>query len=162
MPHSHFKLKRQNPNLAVISIVGLIVNSGGLAISNAQATSNEGNNALSEEDKNIQTSDDNNKEQASDNGDNSQSASNDGDDVLSFNQELLPGLSSSGQKIEKYEETPLMANQSGNLQNPSIQTGLNQSIPYSQKDVKLEQFEKSQYCTLIREGGIRLSKLRSL
>ena len=84
-------------------------------------------------DNNAQTSDDGNSAQTSD----------DGNNVLSFNQELLPDLSPSNQKIIGLDKTPSgTLNQSGNLQNPSIQTELNQSLPYSQKDVQLQQSKK--------------------
>ena len=63
--------------------------------------------------------------------------------LLSFNQESLPDLSPSNQKIIGLDKTPSgTLNQSGNLQNPSIQTELNQSLPYSQKDVQLQQSKK--------------------
>ena len=64
--------------IIVVTIVGIIVNSAGLAIPNAQSTSDEDNNA--------QTSDD-------------------GNNVLSFNQELLPDLSPSNQKIIGLDKT---------------------------------------------------------
>ena len=123
--------------IAIISIISIIVNSSGLSTSNAQSTSAEDNNAQTSE------------------GNNAQSTSDDGDDVLSFDQELLPGISSSDQKIERHEETPLMANQSGNLQNPSIQTELNKSLPFSQKDVQLQQSKKTpsvEDCVLDKSG----------
>ena len=63
----------------VISIVGIIVNSPGLAIPNAQSTSDEGSN-------NTQSFDDDNKAQTSDD-----------DNILTFNQELLLDLSPSNQ-----------------------------------------------------------------
>jgi hypothetical protein len=124
--------------IAIISIISIIVNSPGLSTSSARAASDENNNA-----------------QTSDEGNNAKSTSDDGDNVLSFNQELLPGLSSSDQKIERHEETPPMANQSGNLQNPSIQTELNKSLPFSQKDVQLQQSKKppgAEDCVLDKSG----------
>jgi len=124
--------------IAIISIISIIVNSSGLSTSNAQSTSDEDNNA-----------------QTSDEGSNAQSTSDDGDNVLSFNQELLPGISSSDQKIERHEETAPVANQSGNLQNPSIQTELNKSLPFSQKDVQLQQSKKppsAEDCVLDKSG----------
>ena len=52
----------------VISIVGIIVNFPGLAIPNAQSTSDESNNnaQISDDDNKAQTSDDDNKAQTSD------------------------------------------------------------------------------------------------
>jgi hypothetical protein len=118
--------------LIIISIVGIIFTSSGLAIPNAQSASDEGNNAQS-------TSDDDNKAQTSD--DDNKAQTSDDDNILTFNQDLLPDLSPSNQKI--IEKTPSgTLNQSGNLQNPSIQTELNQSLPYCQKDVQLQQSKK--------------------
>ena len=48
-----------------------------------------------------------------------------------------------------------VANQSGNLQNPSIQTELNKSLPFSQKDVQLQQSKKppsAEDCVLDKSG----------
>ena len=125
----------------VISIVGIIVNSVGLAIPNAQSTSDEGNNNTQsfDDDNKAQTSDDDNKAQTSD--DDNKAQTSDDDNILTFNQDLLPDLSPSNQKI--IEKTPSgTLNQSGNLQNPSIQTELNKSLPYSQKDVQLQKSKK--------------------
>ena len=136
----------------VISIVGIIVNSVGLAIPNAQSTSDEGDNntqsfddgnnaQTSDDSSNARKSDDSSNAQKSGNGNDAKSTSDDGDNVLSFNQDLLPDLSPSNQKI--IDKTPSgTLNQSGNLQNPSIQTELNQSLPYSHKDVQLQQSKK--------------------
>ena len=54
--------------LIIISIVGIIFTSSGLAIPNAQSASDEGNNAqsTSDEDNNAQPSDDGNNAQTSD------------------------------------------------------------------------------------------------
>ncbi len=130
--------------IIAILIVGLIVNSAGLAIPNAQSTSDEGNNntqsfdddnkaQTSDDDNKAQTSDDDNKAQTSD--DDNKAQTSDDDNILTFNQELLPDLLSSNQKI--IDITPLgTLNQSGNLQNPSIQTKLNKSLPFSQNTLE--------------------------
>ena len=110
----------------VISIVGIIVNSPGLAIPNAQSTSDEGNN-------NTQSFDDDNKAQTSD--DDNKAQTSDDDNILTFNQDLLPDLSPSNQKIIDKTASGTL-NQSGNLQNPSIQTKLNKSLPFSQNTLE--------------------------
>jgi hypothetical protein len=208
----------------VISIVSIIVNSGGLAIPNAQAASDEDNNAQSsdddvqtsdennkaessddnnnlqtfnddvkpsDEDKNTQSSNDNNKGQTSDDGNNvmyfehggtvfaidkgnSQTSDernnaqsiDDGNNVIFTNQELLPDLSSSNQKIVRFDETPLVTlNQSTkDIQNQDTQTELNKSpAASSQKDVQqLKQSEKPTEIPKYKTVNGKLCKLDNI
>ena len=150
--------------LIIISIVGIIFTSSGLAIPNAQSASDEGNNAqsTSDEDNNAQTSDEGSNAQSTSDEDNNAQPSyddnnaqtSDDDNILTFNQELLPDLSPSNQKI--LDKTPSgTLNQSGNLQNPDMQTELNKSLPFSQKDVQLQQSKKppsAEDCVLDKSG----------
>ena len=66
-----------------------------------------------------------------------QATSSDGNNnAQTFEGELLPQLSPSNEKVIQFEDTPTKTiAQSDNLQNPSIQADLNQSVLSSQKDV---------------------------
>ena len=101
-----------------LSIFGVIISSAGYAIPFVQATSSDGNN-------NAQTFSDD----VPPSGDGNNNAQ-------TFEGELLPQLSPSNEKVIQFEDTPTKTiAQSDNLQNPSIQADLNQSVLSSQKDV---------------------------
>jgi len=101
-----------------ISIIGLIINSTGFAIPNVQSTSNDSNN---------------------------QQASDDSNDVQTFDGDLLPQQSPSNERIIQFEETSSETiTESGDLQNPSIQSQLNQSQLPSQKTYNYNNQKESQ------------------
>ena len=100
---------------------------------NTQSFDDDNKAQTSDDDNKAQTSDDDNKAQTSD--DDNKAQTSDDDNILTFNQDLLPDLSPSNQKI--IDKTPSgTLNQSGNLQNPSIQTELNKSLPFSQNTLE--------------------------
>ena len=149
--------------IILISVVGMIVNSGGIAVSNVQATANEfdktqssNDNAGSSDNSTTQTfsdelppSDDNNKAQTSNDNiqtfsdelppsddNNKAQTSDDSNEVISTNQELLPGLEQSNPQVLRFEETPLQTfdTSTKDLQNPNIKSDVNQKATSSQND----------------------------
>jgi hypothetical protein len=128
--------------IILISVVGMIVNSGGIAISNVQATADESDNtqssndhARSSDNSTTQTfgdelppSDDNNKAQTSD----------DTNEVIPTNQELLPGLEQSNQQVLRFEETPVQTSNTStkDIQNPDIKSELSQKTTSSQNGLR--------------------------
>ena len=126
--------------IILIAVVGMVVNSGGIAISNVQATADESDktqssndNAPSSDNSTTQTfsdelppSDDNNKAQTSD----------DSNEVIPTNQELLPGLEQPNQQVLRFEETPLQTfdTSAKDIQNPDIISEVNQKATSSQNE----------------------------
>ena len=105
-----------------LSIFGVIISSTGYAIPFVQATSSDGNNNAQTFSDDVPPSDDGNN------------------NAQTFEGELLPQLSPSNEKVIQFEDNPPKTiAQSDNLQNPSIQADLNQSLP--QQDIQLKQSE---------------------
>jgi hypothetical protein len=72
-----------------------------------------------------------------------QATSDNGDDVTTFEGDLLPQQSTSNEKVIQFEETqPETIVESDNLHNPSIQNQVNQTPALSQEDVQLQGKEK--------------------
>ncbi len=128
--------------IILISVVGMIVNSGGIAISNVQATADESDNTQSSNentqssdnssaqtsDDELPPSDDNNKAQTSD----------DTNEVIPTNQELLPGLAQPNQQVLRFEENPLQTSNTStkDIQNPDIKSELSQKTTSSQNGLR--------------------------
>ncbi len=143
--------------IILISVVGMIVNSGGIAISNVQATADEGDktqssneNAQSSDNSTTQTfgdelppSDDNNKAQTSD----------DTNEVISTNQELLPGLAQSNPQVLRFEETPLQTSNTStkDIQNPDIKSEVNQKATSSQNDLRSNYLEEMPFMPGVKD-----------
>lgn len=105
-----------------MSIFGVIISSAGYAIPFVQATSGDGNNKAQTFSDDVPPSGDGkNKAQT-------------------FEGELLPQLSPSNEKAIQFEDTPTKTiAQSDNLQNPSTQNQVNQSL--HQQHIQLKQSE---------------------
>jgi len=128
--------------IILISFVGMMVNYGGIAIPNVQATTDEGENTQSSNDNTgssdnsttqtfsdeLPPSDDNNEAQTSDNT----------NDVIPANQDLLPGLEQPNQQVLRFEETPLQTSNTStkDLQNPDIKSDVNQKTTSSQNNLQ--------------------------
>jgi hypothetical protein len=97
--------------IILISVVGMIVNSGSIAMSNVKATTDGDNNTQSSNE-NTQSSDNNSTQTSHDefppsNDNNELQTSEDTNEVIPTNQELLPGLEQSNQQVLQLKETPL-------------------------------------------------------
>lgn len=128
--------------IILIAVVGMVVNSGGIAISNVQATTDESDNTQSSND-NTEASDNSNTQTLSDelppsDDNNKAETSDDSNDVISANQELLPGLEQPNQQTLQLEETPLQTSNTStkDLQNPDIKSDVNQKTTSSQNNLQ--------------------------
>lgn len=133
---------RISVTIILISVFGIIFSSGGIAISNIQATYDDvGDDTQSSIDST--RSSDNSTTQTfgdelppSDNNNEAQTSDNDSNELISTNQELLPGLEQSNSQVLQFEETQLpTSNTSTNdIQNPDTKSDVNQKAATSSQN----------------------------
>lgn len=128
--------------IILISVVGMIVNSGSIILSNVQATSDEEDDTQSSNN-NIQSSDNGSTQTSGDelpssDVNNEVQTSDETGDVISTNQDLLPGLEQPNQQALRLEETPLQTSNTStkDLQNPDIESDVNPKTTSSQNDLQ--------------------------